>query len=131
MFTFHDKPVEGIDGLVLVITLDGGIHSDYHNRLNLQHCNSLSQIHWGNEETLCATVHIVSLEIAQHLIKFHKLFGLSEIIVCADADADVPELSLLDARRISPLEYLALLEDDGKSSLNRNPGDESDDSADD
>lgn len=126
MFTFHDDKVEDLDGPVLVITLDGGIHSDYHNRLNLKHCNSLSQLDWGSEETLCATVYVLNLDMAQHLIKFAELFGISEILVCADAEANVPELSLLSARRLTPLEYLAVLDGDSKSSDDK-PDEEIDD----
>lgn len=130
MFTFHHEKVEDLDGPVLVITLDGGIHSDYHSRLNLKHCNLLSQLDWGDEETLCATVYILNLTTAQHLIKFKEMFGLSEILVCADAEANVPELSLLDARRLTPLEYLAILEGESQSS-DKEPDGESDDGVDD
>lgn len=108
MFTFHEKEDKAGTGMVLSLTIAGAIQSDYHAKLNMKHCTFASDIVWA-EETLCATVHIMSISLAQFLIKHREMFNVSHVIVVTSPDSGVPEVSLLDGQHMDPLEFLALL----------------------
>lgn len=125
MFTFHEEDKVMGDGIVLAITLPGAIASEYQSRLHMQHCDFASDIVWG-EENLCATVHSMSLNLAQFLIKNKDVFNVESVVIVSSKDIDLAEISLLDGFHKEPLEYLALLdgsEDQSEASGESQDGD--------
>ena len=108
MFDFHDTDESAKGDLVLTLTLPNGIPSEYQSKIDVQHCTFASDIIWS-DESLCATVHSVPLNLALFLIKHKVMFNVSEVIIVEAKESGVAEFSLLDGKHIDPLEYIALL----------------------
>lgn len=117
MFDFHQEVNSSSDGFVLCISLPQAIHSEFASKLQLEHCDFASDIVW-REETLCATVFVMKLQLAQFLIKHKQMFNISEVIVVSSKDTNVSEISLLDGRHMDPLEYIALGSEEKDSVIN-------------
>lgn len=111
MFDFHQETDTNQDGNVLALTLSGAIASDFHKRLNIEHCDFASSIAWG-EENLCATVYSMKLDLALFLIRNKSKFNVDSVVVVSSKDVAVPEITLLDGQHIEPLEYITLLDGD-------------------
>lgn len=108
MFQFHDQEQLPDNGNILTITLGGAIATEYHQKIELKHCDFASDIVWG-EENLCATVHSMKLDLALFLIKHKHMFNVEGIIIVASKESGVNEIGLLAGKHMEPLEYVTLL----------------------
>lgn len=108
MFSFHEQKEVTADGNILTITLSGAIAAEFHQKLDIKHCNFASDIVWG-DENLCATVHSMSVDLALFVIRNKGRFNVDEVVVVSSKEMGVNEIGLLDGKHMEPLEYVTLL----------------------
>lgn len=118
MFQFEeekDLDNDDLEGKVIFISLPDAIESEWLEKVNQQHCNVLADINLQDTKILCATVFVMDVQLGQFIINNKTIIGLDKVVVVANEKSH-PQLSLLDANRVTPLEYVSLfVEDEAKS----------------
>lgn len=111
MFSFHKNEQNGQDGKILCVCISGSVPAEYHHKINIKHCDFVSDIVW-DEESLCATVFQLDVNAINFLANNKQWFDIQGIMLVADAGSDDPNLSLVNATRVDPIKYLSLFEEE-------------------
>lgn len=98
---------DDLEGRVIFISLPDAIEPEWLERVNQKHCNVLADINLQDTKILCATVFVMDSQLGQFLINHKTIIGLDKVVVVANEKSH-PQLSLLDANRVTPLEYVSL-----------------------
>lgn len=110
MFSFHNDNQNKQDGKILCVCISGSVPSEYHHKINIKHCDFVSDIVW-DEESLCATVFQLDVKAINFLANSKQWFDIQGIMLVADAGSEDPNLSLVNATRVDPIKYLSLFEE--------------------